>query len=81
IKDSNRRPTGDYRQKKDWHRPGEAAAVCRFMHGAEIDKLCVAGLGGWEVWERTTARTTLTIGQQDVDRLHALIRAVARDPI
>ncbi|MDF3214808.1 hypothetical protein EN962_00255 [Mesorhizobium sp. M7A.F.Ca.CA.001.09.2.1] len=77
IKSSDKRPTGEYQQKKDWHRSGEAAAVCRFMHGAEIDKLCVAGLGGREVLERTTARSISTIVRQDVDRLHALIRAVA----
>ncbi|MER9104431.1 hypothetical protein NKH95_10815 [Mesorhizobium sp. M0848] len=77
VKGPDGRPTGRYRQRKGWHRSGEAAAVCRFMHGAEIDKLCVAGLGGREVWERTTARSTLTIGQQDAERLRALVRYVS----
>ncbi|MER9740877.1 hypothetical protein [Mesorhizobium sp. M0187] len=77
IKDSNKRPTGEYQQKKDWHRSGEAAAVCRFMHGAEIDKLCVAGLGGREVLERTIAKSISTIGQQDAERLRALVRWVS----
>ncbi|ETA72671.1 hypothetical protein HKB47_20950 [Mesorhizobium japonicum] len=74
IKGSDKRPTGEYQQKKDWHRSGEAAAVCRFMHGAEIDKLCVAGLGGREVLERTAARSISTIRQQDAERLRTLTR-------
>ncbi|MCH4561076.1 hypothetical protein [Mesorhizobium jarvisii] len=76
IKDSNKRPTGEYRQKKDWHRSGEAAAVCRFMHGAEIDKLCVAGLEGREILKDVAARSVATIREQDATRVRALIRAV-----
>lgn len=39
------RLTGTWRQKKDWHKPGQGVAACRFMHGADIDKLCIAGRG------------------------------------
>jgi hypothetical protein len=39
------RPSGEWKQKKDWHKPGQGVAACRFVHGAEVDKLCIAGGG------------------------------------
>lgn len=39
------RVTGEWKQKKDWHKPGQGVATCRFMHGAQVDKLCIAGGG------------------------------------
>ncbi|RWD01445.1 MAG: hypothetical protein EOS58_25575 [Mesorhizobium sp.] len=63
---------GAYLQLKDWHRAGEAAAVCRFMHGAEIDKLCIARRTGLKVLEAVIERAQRAIGRQDRKRLRAL---------
>ncbi len=39
--DRNGRPTGQWNQKKDARRPGEAALVVRLLHGSSLPDLCI----------------------------------------
>lgn len=76
------RLTGMWKQKKDWHKPGEGVAACRFMHGADIDKLCIAGRGaGGRMLRTVTMRAQRAIAEWRSARRHSGIgRADCRAP-
>ena len=77
-RDNSGQLSGAWIQKKYPHRPGEAAAVCRFMHGAEIDKLCIAGGAGQRLLEEITQAARAKIGRQERNRVARIIEAVLR---
>ncbi|MER9632579.1 hypothetical protein, partial [Mesorhizobium sp. M0296] len=76
MRDNDGRIIDDFWQRKQPHRPGQALAVCRFMHGAEIDKLCIAGGEAVGVIEDIAARAKARIESQDRQQLKDLQRSL-----
>lgn len=54
----------------------EAAGVCRFMHGAEIDKLCIAGGAGQGLLEEITQAARAKIARQERKCVARIIASV-----
>lgn len=58
----------------------EAAAVCRFMHGAEVEKSWIAGGAGRCLLEDITQATRAKIEGQERKRVALIIASVLPEP-